>query len=246
MIGDALMENPMLNRIEGLQREAFVFEKASYSGIAIKEIMMIILVAASAIATIISGYATMITTGVACVGCLIMTFIVSFKPGTASFIAPLFAIFEGASIAMLSMIAEAFLPGIVIQAVLLTFTIAIAAAMVFSQGWITVDGKFIKGVTIALIGLLLGYILRFVLSYFFSVDFGFMDGGLIGIGINLLIIGIATACLFIDYSQIQEAVTQGLPKDYEWYCSFSLLITLIWLYVRCVDLLLTISHLDDN
>jgi len=236
------MENPMLGKVQDLSRGAFMTEAASYSGIAMKEILMVLLVAASAFATIISGYATMVTTVVACVGCLIMTFIVSFKPGTAGFISPLFAIFEGASIAMLSMIAEAFLPGVIIQAVMLTFTIAIAAALVFSQGWITVDGKFIKGVTIALIGLLL----RFVLAHFFAVDFGFMEGGLIGVGISLLIIAIATACLFIDYQQIQEAVAQGLPKDYEWYCAFSLLITLVWLYVRCIDLLLTISNMGDD
>ncbi|MCR5757260.1 MAG: Bax inhibitor-1/YccA family protein [Selenomonas sp.] len=240
------MENPMLSKIQDLRQESFLTETASYAGVAVKEILMILLVTAAAFATIISGYATMVTTGVACAGCLIMTLIVSFKPGTAGFISPLFAIFEGASIAMLSMIAEAFLPGAVLQAVLLTFTIAIAAALVFSQGWITVDAKFSKGVTIALLGLLFGYLLRFVLSYFFSVDFGFMDGGLIGIGINLLIIGLATACLLIDYSQIQEAVSQGLPKDYEWFCAFSLLITLIWLYVRCIDLLLTISNMSDD
>ncbi|SDP64248.1 Bax inhibitor-1/YccA family membrane protein [Selenomonas ruminantium] len=240
------MENPMLSKVEDLSRGQYISEAASYSGIAFKEILMVVLVAASALVTIFSGYATMVTTAVACVGCLIMTFIVSFKPSTAGFISPLFAIFEGASIAMLSLIAESFLPGVVIQAVLLTFTIAIAAAMVFSQGWITVDGKFIKGVTIALGGLLLAYLLRFVLGYFFSIDFSFMNGGLIGIGIDLLIIGIATACLFIDYQQIQEAVQQGLPKEFEWYCAFSLLITLVWLYVRCIDLLLTISNMGDD
>ena len=158
----------------------------------------------------------------------------------------MFAIFEGASIAMLSMIAEAFLPGVVVQAVALTFTVAIAAAIVFSKGLVTVDGKFTKCVSIALFGLLLGYLLRFILSYFFGVDFSFMNGGLIGIGLDLLIIGLATACLFIDYQQIQEAVTQGLPKEYEWLCAFSLLITLVWLYVRCIDLLLTISKLSDD
>ncbi len=240
------MENPMLSKVEDLSRGQYISEAASYSGIAFKEILMVVLVAASALVTIFSGYATMVTTAVACVGCLIMTFIVSFKPSTAGFISPLFAIFEGASIAMLSLIAESFLPGVVIQAVLLTFTIAIAAAMVFSQGWITVDGKFIKGVTIALGGLMLAYLLRFVLGYFFSIDFSFMNGGLIGIGIDLLIIGIATACLFIDYQQIQEAVQQGLPKEFEWYCAFSLLITLVWLYVRCIDLLLAISNLGDD
>lgn len=241
-----IMENPMLSRVEELSRGQYVTETASYSGIALKEILMVLLVAVSAFATIISGYATMVTTAVACVGCLIMTFIVSFKPGTAGFLSPLFAIFEGASIAMLSMIAESFLPGIVVQAVALTFTVALAAAIVFSKGWVTVDGKFIKAVSIALFGLILGYVLRFALSYFFNVDFGFMNGGIIGLGLDLLIIGLATACLFIDYSQIQEAVTQGLPKEYEWLCAFSLLITLVWLYVRCIDLLMTISNMGDD
>lgn len=240
------MENPMLSKIEDLSRGQYMAETASYSGVAFKEILMVLLVAVSAFATIISGYATMVTTIVACVGCIIMTFIVSFKPGTAGFISPLFAIFEGASIAMLSMIAENFLPGVVVQAVALTFTVAIAAAIVFSKGLVTVNDKFTKCVSIALFGLLLGYLLRFVLSYFFGMDFGFMHGGLIGLGLDLLIIGLATACLFIDYQQIQEAVAQGLPKDYEWYCAFSLLITLVWLYVRCIDLLLTISNMGDD
>ena len=49
------MENPMLGKVQDLSRGAFMSEAASYSGIAMKEILMVLLVAGSALATIISA-----------------------------------------------------------------------------------------------------------------------------------------------------------------------------------------------
>jgi uncharacterized YccA/Bax inhibitor family protein len=42
---------------------------------------------------------------------------------------------------------------------------------------------------------------------------------------------------------IEKGSQNLLPKDYEWYASFGLLVTLVWLYVEILNLL---SKLRDN
>ena len=241
------MENPMISRLKKM-RDPFsipaVNDTATYSGVAIKEVGLVAIVAASTFATWAAGYATPVTTMVTAVMGLIVCFAISAKPAWAGTLAPLYAILEGMFLACISAMAETMYPGLVMQAVALTFGIAMAAAFVYSRGLVTVNGTFMKAVSVALFGLIFCYIGQFILS-FFGVDFSFLQGGIVGIGIDIAIIGLATACLFIDYEMINQAVSQGLPKSYEWYCAFSLLVTLVWLYIRVLDLLMTISSSRD-
>ena len=241
------MENPMISKIKKLQDPMSIPSSAtaSYSGIAIKEAGLVAIVIVSTLMTWMAGYATPAMTMVAGIAGLIICFAISFKPEWGAFLTPLYAIMEGMFLACISAFAESMYPGLVVQAVLLTFGIALAAALVYSRGLVTVNGTFMKAVSIALIGLILCYAGEFILSYFFDVSFAFLQGGIVGIAIDLAIIGLATACLFIDYETIRQSVEQGLPKDYEWYCAFSLLVTLVWLYVRLLDLLMTIANSRD-
>lgn len=233
------MDNPMLSKIKDMSE---VYERpATYGGVAIKSIGLVAIVMASAIATWIGGYATPVTTAVTGICGLVVALIVSFKPNTAGFLAPLYAIFEGMCLACLSVSLNAMYPGIVLNAVMLTFSIALGAGMVYAKGWVTVDARFMRMTSIAVLGVLIAYVLEFVLS-FFGISFPMLhEGGIIGIGVSLLVIGVATMCLFTDYEFISQAVREGLPESYEWYCSFSLLVTLVWLYVEVLDLLRKIA-----
>ena len=239
------MENPVISRIVDLQKEAHLSsEHATYSGVAWKELMLLALVVASASVSVVTGYATPIVTIVACVATIIMAIIIGFFPKAASFLSPLFAIFEGMMIAFLSMTAETMFPNIVLQAVALTIGVAVASAFIFSKGLVKVDSRFVQIVSVALFGLMFCYLGEFILGYFFHVDFGFLQTGIVGLVIDIAIIGLATACLFIDYHEIKETVEMGLPKEYEWLCAFSLLVTLVWLYVRILELLMRLRS-DD-
>ena len=135
-------------------------------------------------------------------------------------------------------------PSIHINAVMLTFGIAIAAGLVYARGLVKVDAKFMRITMIALTGVLITYAAEMILG-FFGIHFPMLhDGGIVAIAIELVIIGVATLCLFMDYELINRSVQEGLPKDYEWYCAFSLLVTLIWLYVEILDLLRMLSGRD--
>ena len=65
---------------------------------------------------------------------LILSFIVMFKPKTAIYVAPIYAFCEGAFLSGVSCFFETMYPGIVMQAVALTFATAIIMGALFSPG----------------------------------------------------------------------------------------------------------------
>ncbi len=239
------MNNPLLSKISNTTGAVFSGGTASYSGIVTKSTGLIIIVAAAAVLTWLTGYATPTTTVVSGIMGLITALIVSFKPNTAGLLAPLYAILEGMCIACLSVTLEFLSPGILVNAVMLTFGIAIAAGFVYERGIFTVNTTFMRITNIALTGVLITYVGEMLLG-FFGIHLPMLhDGGILAIVIKLVIVGVATMCIFLDYALINRSVQEGLPKSYEWYCAFSLLVTLIWLYVEILNLLRMLSSSRD-
>ena len=44
--------------------------------------------------------------------------------------------------------------------------------------------------------------------------------------------------LVLDFDYIEQGAEQGAPKYLEWYGAFSLMVTLIWLYLEILRLLM--------
>ena len=63
------------------------------------------------------------------------------------------------------------------------------------------------------------------------------DTGLMGIGFSLLVVAIAALNLVLDFDIIEQAAENRTPKYMEWYATFGLLVTLIWLYLEILRLL---------
>ena len=63
------------------------------------------------------------------------------------------------------------------------------------------------------------------------------SNGLMGIGFSLFVVGIASLNLVLDFDFIEEGSEVGLPKYMEWYGAFSLMVTLVWLYLEILRLL---------
>ena len=63
------------------------------------------------------------------------------------------------------------------------------------------------------------------------------DSGTFGIVFSLLVVGVASMNLLLDFDFVQRAVAARAPKQMEWYAAFGLLITLVWLYLEILRLL---------
>jgi uncharacterized YccA/Bax inhibitor family protein len=176
-------------------------------------------------------------------GGLISGLIISFKPTTARYLAPAYAILEGLLLGGLSVIVNASVgknyPGIVMQAVGLTFAVALVMFLLYNYRIIKPTEKFKAVIISASLGIFLFYMVMLVLSLF-HVNIPFMswnDASPLGIGINLFVIAIAALSLILDFERIETGEAMGAPKYMEWYGAFGLLVTMVWLYIQILKLL---------
>ena len=135
-------------------------------------------------------------------------------------------------------------PGIILQAVTLTFGIFAAMLVAYQLRLVRATEKFKAGVFAATGGIMLVYLVTMVLRLFGS-DVPYIHGsGMIGIGFSLFVVVIAALNLVLDCDFIETGVERGAPKYMEWYAGFGLLVTLIWLYIEIVRLLAKLQSRD--
>lgn len=165
-----------------------------------------------------------------------------FKPAWAGITAPLYAILEGLFLGGLSSLMEMQYPGIVIQAVALTFGTLLALLFAYRSGIIQATENFKLGVTAATGGIAVIYLLTMGLG-FFGIHIPYIhESGLIGIGFSLFVVVIAALNLVLDFDFIENGAEQGAPKFMEWYAAFGLLVTLVWLYIEILRLLAKLNN----
>jgi len=172
-----------------------------------------------------------------CIGGLIAALVTVFKKEWAGITAPIYALLEGLVVGGLSAIFEARYPGIVIQAVGLTFGTLAALLLAYKSGLIKATENFKLGVVAATGGIALLYLANIVLSLF-GHPIGFIhESGPLGIAFSGVVVVIAALNLVLDFDFIEGGVENGAPKYMEWYGAFGLTVTLIWLYLEILRLL---------
>ena len=172
-------------------------------------------------------------------GFLSMGWIIKPRPHLAPKTAPIYALGMGFGIGIMSEQAETMFPGIVIQAVSLTFFVAASLLFAYKSGVIKPNQNFLLIIFSATVGIFLTYIANLIFSAFTGASFSFLtDNGAFGIGISLFVVAIAALNLVLDFDIIEQAHEQGAPKYIEWFGAMALVATLIWLYIEILRLLM--------
>jgi len=102
----------------------------------------------------------------------------------------------------------------------------------------------VKGIFAATAAIMLVYVVDMVLGMFGVRMPLIHESGPLGIGISVVIAGIAAFNLLIDFAMIENGVSTGSPKYMEWYCGMALLVTLVWLYLELLRLLSKLRSRD--
>ena len=171
------------------------------------------------------------------IGGLITALISVFKKTWTPVTAPVYAVLQGLFLGGISAMFNAQYPGIVIQAVALTFGTMFGLLFAYKSGLIKVTENFKLGVIAATGGIAIAYFFSFILGMF-GINIGFMhNNGPLGIIISLVIVVVAALNLVLDFDFIEQGAASGAPKYMEWYAAFGLLVTLVWLYLEILRLL---------
>jgi uncharacterized YccA/Bax inhibitor family protein len=175
------------------------------------------------------------------IGGFVVAIITVFKRSWAGITGPIYAVLEGLFLGGISAFFEARYPGIVVQAVALTFAILFALLFAYKSRIIKPTENFKLGVFAATGGVMMLYLVSFVLRMF-GVPVGYLhDNSLLSIGISVVIVIIASLNLVLDFDFIEQGAESAAPKYMEWYAAFGMMVTLIWLYIEILYLLSKIN-----
>jgi uncharacterized YccA/Bax inhibitor family protein len=164
--------------------------------------------------------------------------VTSFKREWSPVTSPVYAVLEGLFIGGISLVMEQRFPGLVLQAVLLTFGVMFALLAAYQTRIIRPSETFKSVIVGATFGIVIVYLVSMVMQLFFHTEIPMINGsGPVGIAFSLVVVGIAALNLVLDFDFIENGVASGAPKWMEWYAAFALTVTLVWLYIEILRLL---------
>jgi uncharacterized YccA/Bax inhibitor family protein len=179
------------------------------------------------------------------IGGFIVALVTIFKKEWSATTVPIYALLEGLALGGISKIyADAFEPGIVPQAIMLTLGILSALLFAYKSKIIQPTENFKLGLFAATAGIGVVYLISFLMSMFGSGGLPVMNpanSSMLSIGFSLFVVVIASLNLVMDFDFIETGAANGAPKYMEWYGAFGLMVTLIWLYLEILRLLAKLS-----
>jgi uncharacterized YccA/Bax inhibitor family protein len=116
--------------------------------------------------------------------------------------------------------------------------------ILYKTGIIKPTEKFKSIVMTATGAIAVIYLVNMVMHMFGSGIPYLHEAGIIGVGISLLIIGVASLNLILDFDQFKKGEEVQAPKHYEWLAALGLMVTLVWLYLEILRLVAMFSGRD--
>lgn len=212
---------------------------ASWKGIILKTLLLAgVAIAAGILVWFLPLTAVYVLVGVSPIVAFICVFVGMRRPAKTQIFAIIYSFFQGLTFGALTFILEQFFPGIGTMALGITFGILLIMVGLHSIKAIRATSKLHRFIMGSLIALLLvsgviGLISLFSPDYFAAI---FADPTVMIIVSAFLII-LGALMLIVDLDNGNYIVNSGAPKMYEWQVSLGLMVTLVWIYVRVLDLL---------
>ena len=176
----------------------------------------------------------------------ILCLIICFAPKNKFLIitTPIYAMCEGLFLGYISALANKYYPGVASQAAIGTLFAIFGMFLSYTTKIVKCTDTFrmvIFNSTLAIAGI---YLLQIILSFFHINIPAIFSNSPIGIAFSLVIIAIASFNLIVDFDNI-ERFAGVANKHCEWYFGFSLLVTIIWLYIEILNLLMKIASRNN-
>jgi len=239
------MSNPILNNNFVENEQVINGIPMTVNGTLGKTFILFTILMASAVLvwhTFILGQldkAQMLTSGGAIIG-FVLALVIAFTKN--KYLIPVYAACEGAFLGGVSAIFEAQYSGIVFNAISATFMVMLSMLFLYRANIIKCTDKFRSILFTATLAIALLYILQIIGSFFGYTIPGIFNSGTVGLAFSVVVTLIAAFNLIVDFDFIEKGAQNFLPKDFEWYGAFGLMVTLVWLYLEILRLLAKLNN----
>lgn len=174
-------------------------------------------------------------------GGLAVGLVIAFKKTISVPLIVLYSVLEGVLVGAISSMfnSSPAYQGLVTTAVIATLSTFAGMFLAWKFGIIKVTDKSRRIFGMAIMGYLLFSLANVVASFMGVGDSWGFGGknGIVGIGISVLGVGLASYSLAIDFDSVDRAVKAQLPEKYSWLLAHGLIVTLVWLYLEILRLL---------
>jgi uncharacterized YccA/Bax inhibitor family protein len=170
------------------------------------------------------------------IAALVLALVITFKKPSGILVA-LYAALEGVVLGTISLLFSAAYTGIVLQAIVLTLSVTAGMLALYTSGLVKVTEKLRSVIIIATVGVLLYYLVTIVIGLISPAFTEALASSTLGLVFAGVIVVIAALNLLLDFDFIEKGSKGGLPKQFEWYAAFGLLVTLVWLYMSILRML---------
>ena len=171
-----------------------------------------------------------------------LAFLTIFKPKLARISGVFYAAAEGVVLGAISSAYNIQFNGIVLQAVLATLAVFATMLFLYATRLVKVTDRFRRITIFAMVGILVLYLVSFV-AQLITGNVAFINQPtLLGIGLSVVIVIVASMNLMLNFDFIERAIDAGAPSYMEWYGAFGLMIALVWLYLEILRLLALLNR----
>lgn len=265
--GKEMFTNPAVSRVAGFDDAFSTIETASYKGIMAKTLYFLATIllglaaffymhnyyaaqhftqAAAENGYVIYANETAILSGVLIIT-LICGIVASFAVKTIPVTGTIYCVGMGYAVTFVSYTYAAAFRGIIIEALVLTVLIIAMMAVLYTSGIVKVGDGFrtVVYTTLAVSvigGLIFSLMLWLAPNSSLVTSILRLQNGPVGILFAVIGVFLGAALLLCDFETIGETVEHGLAKKYEWYCSYSLMVSVIYLYLKVLRLLAKLQN----
>ena len=212
--------------------------KMSVSGILIKSILCILVIAA--ITAYIwklneNGMPVKWFTLGGMLAAIIISVVISVRQKWASFLVPLYTIAKGVFLGGFSAYAHQHFPEMPYQAIGVTIVTFFVMLLLYQTRIIVVTKKLRSVIITATVSIMVVYLISMILN-FFGIKSYIWGTSWLAIVFNCIAAIVASFALLLDFDYIERYKNKA-PKYKEWLATWGLLATLIWLYVEILRLM---------
>ncbi|MBO5048178.1 MAG: Bax inhibitor-1/YccA family protein [Clostridia bacterium] len=249
----SIFSNPIIRKMKKMDG-VYEGDCATYKGIFLKSLyfLLMVIVGAALAFTLANSFLTSSTLlfvlyGISLVLMLVCGIVAGISPKTTPVTGTLSSLAMGYATAFTGVLIPEY-SSIYYLAIVLTLAIVLAMMFVYFSGIVKVTNNFRKVLYTALLASIIGSLILVVCFFIPATRIAtvlFLTNPVIAILVSVIEIILASLFLLVDFNDIERTVEARLPQSFEWLASFSLIITIVWLYLEILDLLLKIKDMVD-
>ena len=244
--------NVVFNKIQEFNCNGY--ENATMTGVGIKSGILLLACLISACLSIIFFKTVSIQMfliyGLAIIATVVFQIIITFNPRLSKSLSIPYVICEGITIGVICDLLEYALPkegfALATGALIITLGIVLASCILYSHAGLRAKPGFIKFFIIMVFGISIASIFFAITSLILVLTTGISLWAIyisssLSVLVSVLMVIISSIYVFLTIQRANEIVESGIDKEYEWYASFGIAISVIWLFLEVLKLLIRIA-----